>query len=159
MVARKTAAKKTAAKKTTSKRAAAPEPEVTEETTRRGRTPDMGKYELFAEWAAEEHDFEVDPEQAMFVMTHYKDFQVSDVNREYNERKRSAAAEEREARASRRAEREASREDEEVKPARRTTKKASAASASAPAKKAAAKKAPAKKTAARRRPAAAQEAF
>jgi hypothetical protein len=157
MVARKTAAKKTAA----SKRAAAAPVEEVEETTRRGRTPDMGKYELFAEWAAEEHDFEVDPEQAMFVMTHYKDFQVSDVNKQYNEDKRAAAEQAKAERASRRAERESASDDEDVeKPVRRTAKKASAATASAPAKKAAAaKKAPAKKATARRRPAAAQEAF
>lgn len=155
MVARKTAAKKATAKKTTAAKRTAPEPEATEETTRRGRTPDMGKYELFAEWAAEEHDFEVDPEQAMFVMTNYKDFQVSDTNKEYNEAKAAERQEARDAAAARRKEREDAREETETAPKKRVAKKSSAASASAPAKKTAAKK-----TATRRRATAtAQEAF
>lgn len=115
------------------------------EGTRRGRTSDLEKYKLFSEWAAEEHEVKIDPKQAQFTVLHYKHFQASDVNKEYNASKSeevAARAAEREERA---AERERAREEKAAKatPAKKTSKRTTK-------KTAAASSAPAKKTASRR---------
>jgi len=112
------------AKKAVAKKAVA-KPEETEEeaASRRGRSSDLGKYELFAQWAEQEHGYEVSPEDAQFTILNYKHFQSSDMNKEYNEEK---AAEREEARAEREkaaeeraAKREAAEAAEESLPPRR----------------------------------------
>lgn len=141
-------AKKSTAKKTTAKARKAAEADVATETTataRRGRQPDMGKYELFAEWAMEEHGVKVDPKQAAFVILNYKDFQVSDVNKEYNESKRTARAEA----ASEKSERTAKKTTaKKTTAAKKTASKRSAAAESAPVTTAKAGKKKGRKTAA-----------
>jgi hypothetical protein len=118
----------TATRKRATKKASAT-PATDDGTTRRGRSSDLGKYKLFAEWAMDELGVKVDPKQAQFTVLNYKNFQASDLNKEYNEERAAERAEAAEERAAKAAEREQAREA-----------KAGTATKKAPAKKAAAKK-------------------